>query len=241
MFFQSSIIGIILDDFGSLILKGLGITLLLSVVGTLIGLVIALFFGSILSLKKNDFDSKTKRTIKNIAKGIINVYVTVFRGTPMLVQATIFYFSFYKMGIQWSATFAGLFTVTLNTAAYLTEVVRSGINSVSQDQTEAGLAIGLSPFKTFLYIILPQALKNSMASIGNELIVNIKDTSVLSVIGIVDLYNACDMAGSEYSVVLEIMLIAAAIYLVLTSFFAIVLRYFEKLLGAPTKAITSSN
>lgn len=80
-----------------------------------------------------------------------------------------------------------------------------------------------------------------MASIGNELIVNIKDTSVLSIIMIVDLYNACIVAGSTYSAVLEAMLIAAAIYLCLTSIFSVGLRKIEKMIGAPTKALTSSN
>lgn len=231
----------ILENYGLLILKGVGTTLLLAIIGTILGLLIALFLGSILSLEESPFDSKTKKYAKKIGKAIINVYVTVFRGTPMIVQAMIFYYTFYKMGIRWSYTTAGMFTVTLNTAAYLTEVVRSGIASINKDQTEAGLSIGLSPFKTFLYIVLPQALKNSMASIGNELIVNIKDTSVLSVIMIVDLYNACSLAGSAYGAVLESMLIAAAIYLCLTSFFSVVLRKIEKLIGAPTKAITSSN
>lgn len=231
----------IIENYGNLILKGIGTTLLLAIVGTILGLVIALFFGSILSSNDSLFDSNFKIKLKKFVKTLINIYVTVFRGTPMIVQAMIFYYSFYKMGIRWSYTTAGVFTVTLNTAAYLTEVVRSGICSISKEQTEAGLSIGLSPFKTFIYITLPQALKNSMASIGNELIVNIKDTSVLSVIMIVDLYNACSMAGSTYGAVLEAMIIAAIIYLILTSLFAIIFRKIEKLIGAPTKALTSSN
>lgn len=232
---------LIIKEYGGLILNGIGQTLLLAIIGTILGLVIALLLGTVLSLEETPFDSKTKKQFKKIGKAIINIYTTIFRGTPMIVQAIIFYYTFYKIGIRWSPIIAGIFTVTLNTAAYLAEVVRSGICSVSKDQTEAGLAIGLSPFRTFLYITLPQALKNSMASIGNELIVNIKDTSVLSVIMIVDLYNACNMAGSAYGVYLEAMLIAAAVYLFLTSFFAIVLRKIEKLIGAPTKALTSSN
>ena len=232
---------VILENYGKLILKGVGTTLLLAIVGTLLGLIIALFLGSILSSQDSPFDSQLKRNLKKVIKAIINVYTTVFRGTPMIVQAIIFYYSFYNFGIKWSYTTAGIFTVTLNTAAYLTEVVRSGISSVSKDQTEAGLSVGLSNFRTFLYIVLPQALKNSMASIGNELIVNIKDTSVLSVILIVDLYNACKLAGSTYGAFVEPMLIAAAIYFILTSFFSVVLRKIEKMLGAPTKALTSSN
>lgn len=231
----------ILENYGKLILKGVGTTLLLAIVGTALGLIIALFLGSILSSKDSPFDSQFKCVVKKIVKAIINIYTTIFRGTPMIVQAIIFYYSFYNFGIKWSYTTAGIFTVTLNTAAYLTEVVRSGISSISNDQTEAGLAVGLSNFKTFLFIILPQALKNSMASIGNELIVNIKDTSVLSVILIVDLYNACKLAGATYGAFVEPMLIAAAIYFILTSFFSVVLRMFEKKLGAPTKALTSSN
>lgn len=231
----------IIKNFGELILKGVGTTLLLAIVGTALGLIIALFLGSVLSAKENTFDSEFQKVLKKVSKAIINVYTTVFRGTPMIVQAIIFYYSFYNFGIKWSYTTAGIFTVTLNTAAYLTEVVRSGITSISNDQTEAGLAVGLSNFKTFLFIILPQALKNSMASIGNELIVNIKDTSVLSVILIVDLYNACKLAGATYGAFVEPMLIAAAIYFILTSFFSIVLRFVEKRLGAPTKALTSSN
>ena len=231
----------ILENYGKLILQGVGSTLFLAIVGTLLGLIIALFLGSILSLEDDPFDSKIKKVIKRIICAIINVYTTIFRGTPMIVQAIIFYYGAVQMGIAWSYTSAGLFTVTLNTAAYLTEVVRGGIVAVSKDQTEAGLAIGLSRFKTFVYIVLPQALKNSMASIGNELIVNIKDTSVLSVILIVDLYTACKLAGAPYSVFVEPMLIAAVIYFILTSFFSIVFRKIEKLIGAPTKALTSSN
>ena len=192
-------------------------------------------FASLNKVKK--FISK----LQKVAKAIINIYTTVFRGTPMIVQAIIFYYSFYNFGIRWSYTTAGIFTVTLNTAAYLTEVVRSGISSINKDQTEAGLAVGLTNLQTFFFIILPQALKNSMASIGNELIVNIKDTSVLSVILIVDLYNACSLAGSTYGAFVEPMLIAAAIYFILTSLFSIILRKIEKMLGAPTKALTSSN
>ncbi len=232
---------LIIKNYGKLILQGVGITLLLSVVGTILGLLIALIFGSLLSIESSPFDSNVKRRFNKVIKLIIKAYVTVFRGTPMIVQAMIFFYTFHQIGINWSATVAGLFTVTLNTGAYLTEVVRGGINSVSKDQKEAGLSIGLSTFQTFRLIILPQALKNSMASIGNELIVNIKDTSVLSVIMVVDLFNACKTAAGKYAAHTEAMLIAAAIYLCLTLFFSYVLQKIEKKIGAPIKALTSSN
>ncbi len=232
---------LIIKNYGKLILQGVGITLLLSVVGTILGLLIALIFGSLLSRENSPFDSNAKRHFNKVIKLIIKAYVTAFRGTPMIVQAMIFFYTFHQIGISWSATVAGLFTVTLNTGAYLTEVVRGGINSVSKDQKEAGLSIGLSTYQTFRLIILPQALKNSMASIGNELIVNIKDTSVLSVIMVVDLFNACKTAAGRYAAYTEAMLIAAAIYLCLTLFFTYVLQKIEKKIGAPIKALTSSN
>lgn len=232
---------IILEEYGPLILKGVGVTLFLAIIGTILGLIFALLFGSLLSVEENEFDTKLTKFLKRFVKGFINIYVTVFRGTPMIVQAIIFYYSFYKMGIKWSPIVAGLFTVTINTTAYLTEVIRGGISSIGKDQTEAGLSVGLSVFATFFHIRLPQALKNSMASIGNELIVNIKDTSVLSVIMIVDLYNACMTASGAYSTYVEPMLIAAAIYLTLTLFFSFILRKIELKIGAPTKTITSSN
>ena len=159
----------------------------------------------------------------------------------MILWTIIFYYSFLKIGINWSPIVAGLFTVTINTTAYLTEVIRGAIKSITKDQTEAGLSVGLSQFKTFIYIVLPQALKNAMASIGNELVVNIKDTSVLSVIMIIDVYNACMMAAGKYYFYIESMLIAAGIYLFLTMFFTIILRYIEKKIGAPLKQLTSSN
>ena len=131
----------ILENYGKLILKGVGTTLLLAIVGTALGLIIALFLGSILSSKDSPFDSQFKCVVKKIVKAIINIYTTIFRGTPMIVQAIIFYYSFYNFGIKWSYTTAGIFTVTLNTAAYLTEVVRSGISSISMIKLKLDLLL----------------------------------------------------------------------------------------------------
>lgn len=232
---------LIIKNYGKLIIQGVGVTLLLSVVGTILGLLLALIFGSILSKEESPFTSSIKNAFNADIKRLIKVYVTVFRGTPMIVQAMIFFYTFHQIGINWSATVAGLFTVTLNTGAYLTEVVRSGISSVSKSQKEAALSIGLTNFQAFRLIVLPQTLKNAMASIGNELIVNIKDTSVLSVIMVVDLFNACKIAAGKYAAYSEAMFIAAGIYLFLTLFFTYILQKIEKRIGAPLKALTSSN
>lgn len=231
----------ILKEFGLQIINGIGVTLLLAISGTIFGLIIAIVFGSFLSKNKNPFSSKINQIITKVFQTIIKVYVNVFRGTPMIVQAVLFYYTFYQIGINWSPICAGIFTISLNTGAYLTEIIRSSIASISKEQKEAGLAIGFTNFQVFILITLPQALKNAMAAIGNELIINIKDSAVLGVITIVDLYGVCEIAAGRYGVFIESMLIAAAIYLCLTIIFSKLFNWIEKKIGAPTKPITSSN
>lgn len=231
----------ILDEFGSQFIDGVIVTLCLAIVGTIVGFIIALLFNVIRVQKINDSDNSLTRFAKLFSQGFVKVYVTIFRGTPMIVQAVIFYYSFYQMGIKWSPFVAGLFTISLNTAAYLTEVLRSGIDSVDKGQYEAARSIGLGGFRTYLFVIFPQAIKNSFASIGNELIVNIKDSSVLSVITVVDLFSIADSAAGTYYWYVEAMLIAAVIYLVLTYATSKVLNLIEKKLDIETKDIVSSN
>lgn len=224
----------IVDEYLSQILLGIARTLLLSLVGTLVGFIIACLFSYIRTKKECG-------PVGKVLKGFVNVYVTVIRGTPMMVQALIFYYSFKMMGINWDPLSAGLFTVSINTTAYLTEVLRGGIEAVDEGQYEAARSIGMSSFKAMTFIVYPQAIKNSMASIGNEFIVNIKDTSVLNVIGVIEVYNACLMAGNKYYKVVEAMCIAAIIYLVMTLTSSYLLKKLERRVGSPVKEITSSN
>ena len=231
----------IISEYWNLLLGGIGITLLLSVVGTIIGLLIAFVFSIIRVQTVNSFDSKFKKIIKTIGVGTIKTYVNIIRGTPMIVQAVLFYYGFAQLGVNWSPLVAGLFTVSVNTAAYLTEVLRGGIQSVDKGQLEAARAIGMSQGKAMFLVIIPQALKNSFASIGNELIVNIKDTAVLNILSVVDLFTVTKNAAGKTYFYLEAMLIAAAIYLFLTYFSSKLLMYFERKVGAPVKEITSCN
>lgn len=231
----------IVREYASQFIDGLKVTIILAVLGTIFGLLIALVFSILRTIKINKNDFILIKVLKYIGYGFVKVYVTVFRGTPMIVQAVIFYYSFNDMGFTWSPFAAGLFTVSLNTAAYLTEVLRSGIDSVDKGQYEAARSIGLSSVKTFIYIIFPQAIKNSFASIGNELIVNIKDTSVLSVISVVDLFTVSDSAAGTYFMYVEAMLVAALLYLLLTIITSKLLQIIEKRIGVPTKGIVSSN
>lgn len=231
----------IIREFWPQFLDGLKVTLLLAIVGTSIGLLIALLFSAIRVININKNDKLLIKVIKYIGLLFVKTYVTIFRGTPMIVQAVIFYYSFYQAGIKWSAFAAGLFTISLNTAAYLTEVLRGGITSVDKGQTEAARSIGLSSVKTFIYIVFPQAIKNSFASIGNELIVNIKDSAVLSVITVIDIFSVADSAAGKYFLFIEAMIVAAIIYLILTYSVAKLLQVIEKRLGVETKEIVSSN
>lgn len=232
---------IILTEFKDLFLKGIGTTLFLAFLGTIFGFVIALLFSLIRLQKISKDDLGIVKFLKRIGFAFVKLYVTVFRGTPMMVQAIFFYYTFYTIGIRWSALEAGIFTISLNTAAYLTEVLRSGIESVDKGQYEAARSIGLSGIKANLLIVFPQAIKNSFASIGNEFIVNIKDSSVLSVIAVVDLFNVADRALGTHYWYAETMLLAASMYLVLTYTTSKLLQWLERRMDVEVKDIVSSN
>lgn len=232
---------LIITEYLDQILIGIGNTLLLSLVGTVIGFFLALIFANLRILTVDRRDHLVIKILKTLGSKFSKLYVAIFRGTPMIVQAIIFYYTFYSIGIKWSPMQAGLFTVSLNTTAYLTEVIRGAILSLDKGQMEGARSIGLSKTKAMIYIILPQAIKNSMASIGNEFIINIKDTAVLSLIQVFDLFSVMHKAAGAYYLYIESMLIAAMIYLILTLSTSLLLRYLEQKLGAPTKALPSSN
>lgn len=237
--------------------EGIKVTISLALLGTVIGLILAFGLVSLRMLTINPRDNDLIKFIKKIGCGFAKVYVTVIRGTPMIVQAFIFYFlvlalvrpslslSDYRDFIDnvWTPFRAGLFTVSINTTAYLTEVLRGGLNSVDKGQKEAAEALGLGKFKTMMLIVFPQALKNSLPSIGNEFIVNIKDTSVLTLIGVLDLFSVSknDILGVFSGKSLEAYLIVAAYYLILTYLTSKLLQYFEKRMNLPVKEIVSSN
>lgn len=234
-------IWIIIKEYGSMLITGIGVTLGLSFVGTLIGLFIALILTIMRVQEPKQMDVKISIFFKKIVSGFARIYVTIFRGTPMIVQAVIFYYSFYQLGIKWSPFAAGLFTVSLNTAAYLTEVLRGGITAIDKGQIEAAKSIGLTNIQAFINIVFPQAIKNSFASIGNEFIVNIKDTAVLSTIMVVDIFSVANRAAGKYYLYVEAMVIAAVIYLCITYLTSKLLKMIEKKMNVEVKDIVSSN
>lgn len=192
------------SKYGSYYIKGTGITLGLSVLGVLFGGI----FGCFLALMKL---SKNK-----LAKGLALVYIEYVRGTPLLVQIFLVYFGTGVLGFNLNAFAAGAIAVCLNSGAYVAEIIRAGINAVPQGQFEAARSLGLSQVKTMQKIIMPQAIKNILPALGNEFVTVIKESSVVSVIGVGDLmFQAGVVQGASFKPFLPIVIVSI-IYFVLT-------------------------
>ncbi len=217
-------------------------TLVLAIVGTVVGLIIGIFIAYGKNIKIKEMDSTFVKVIKGFILGICNIYSTILRGTPMMVQALLFKYACLALGLNWALIkipgevgnvvngwlVAGIIVITLNTAAYMAEIVKSGLNGVDAGQREGALSLGFSEFKTSITVILPQAIRNALPTIGNELIVNIKDSSVLNVIAVTELYFRMNtIATSTYSF-LTCYIILACIYLILTLIASFILKLIEK-------------
>ena len=209
---------------------GIKITLMLAFLGTIFGLVIGLVLGGLRAITIDEQDKAIVKLFKKFLHAIVNIYVWFFRGTPMMVQAMFLYYAFRSI-LGWSVNVAGIVIISVNTGAYMAEIIRSGIQSVDKGQMEAARSLGMSSAQTMIHIILPQAIRNSFPSIGNEFIVNIKDSSMLNVIGVIELYfQTTSVAGSMY-LSTPTYFIACCFYLILTSIATIILSYTEKRLN----------
>jgi len=217
-------------------------TVILAIFGTVIGLVLGILLAYGKNVKIKETDSKIIKFLKGFCLTICTIYSTVLRGTPMMVQALLFKYGCSAIGLNWGDIFfkgdinyvlngwliAGLIVITLNTAAYMGEIVKSGLNGVDVGQIEGARSLGFSASKTSVLIILPQALRNALPTIGNELIVNIKDSSVLNVISVTELYFRLNRIATTNYAFMESYLILAAIYLVLTLVASFSLKLIEK-------------
>lgn len=204
-------------------LLGIKTTLIISISGTLIGFLIGLLVGGIRALKLDK-----SNVFKKILDVILKVYIEVFRGTPMMVQAVFIYYLVYTNIVRWDKMTAAIFVISINTGAYMAEIVRGGIQAVDNGQNEAARSLGLSAWQTMRYVILPQAIKNAFPAIGNELIVNIKDSSVLMIISISELmFQSSSIAGTTYRFT-ETYFVSAMIYLILTTISSFILHLLEK-------------
>lgn len=213
------------------ILGGVGNTMLIAIVGTLIGLLIGLLNGIIRTIPQ--VKNKVGAALMKVVNFLITAYVEVFRGTPMMVQAMIIFwgYAYANGGKQLALIPAGIAIVSINTGAYITEIVRGGIISIDKGQFEGAASIGMSHFQTMIYVVIPQALRNILPSVSNEFVVNIKDTSVLNVIGVAELFYYSAMAAKNSYKIFASYVIACVIYFILTFTVTRLLRLFEKLLA----------
>lgn len=215
-------------------LYGAGITMLIAVTGTIAGFFIGLVIGVIRTIPRNNKDSMVRKVLLKLYTFVLVSYIEVFRGTPMIVQAMVIYYgAAITFGIHLSPLWAGIFIVSINTGAYLAEIVRGGILSIDKGQFEAAHSLGMTHNQTMINIVLPQAIRNILPALGNEFVINIKDTSVLNVISVSELYFASKgIAGNNYRF-FEVFLITSVIYFILTFTITRILRYLEKKLDGP--------
>lgn len=223
-----SSIGKIIAKYYPLLLEGIGYTLLVSVIGTIVGLIIGLLIGVFRTMPtpKNKF----LRALKKAGDCILSAYIEIFRCTPMMVQAMVIFWGFALLndGQTLNVIFSGMFIVSINTGAYMAEIVRGGIMSIDKGQYEGAEAVGMTHFQAMFKVILPQAIKNILPSVANEFVINVKDTSVLNVIGFTELYfQAKKIVSITYDTFATYLLIAA-IYFVLTFTITRILRLIEK-------------
>lgn len=222
-------VSLLLEKYGLLFLSGAGYTMLIAVVGTAAGFALGLLVAIVRTIPVSGKDSWIKKTGLKIASVILNVYIEVFRGTPMIVQAMVIYYgAMMYMGLRMPALGAAMFIISINTGAYMAEIIRGGIISVDKGQKEAAHAIGMTHWQSMVHVVLPQAVRNIMPSIGNEFVVNIKDSSVLNVISVSELFFVSKSAAGTYARYFEAFFITAVIYFVLTFTVTRLLRLLEK-------------
>ena len=215
-------------------LLGTVTTLFVSLSGTIIGFFLGLGVSLIQYTKVDDRSSMLFKIIINILKVLINIYITIFRGTPMIVQAMVIFYGLpVLIGLNLDPLPAALLIVSINTGAYMAEMIRGGVDSVDPGQLEGAQAIGMSHFQAMVNIIFPQAVRNVLPSIGNEFIINIKDTSVLNVIGVTELFFTSKSIAGSYAKYYEVFIITSAIYLFLTFTISMILKSIEKKIDGP--------
>ena len=222
----------LLDKYGILFLQGAGATMLLAIVGTVSGFLIGLGVAIVRTAELSPQSGAFSRAVLGAAKGLLTAYIEIFRGTPMIVQAMVVYYGALEyLGLDIPAMGAAFLVVSVNTGAYMAEILRGGILSVDPGQKEAAVAVGMTHWQTMTSVILPQAVRNTLPSVGNEFVVNIKDSSVLNVISVTELYFMSRSAAGTYWKYFEVFFITSVIYFVLTFTVTRLLRLLEKKLS----------
>ena len=225
-------IGKLWAKYGASYLTGMRNTLILALTATAIGCVIGFLCGVLNTIPCAPGDSPVKKFFLKLIRAIVRIYVEVFRGTPMVLQAVFLYYGlpYFTNGAQrfdniWAAA---ILVVSINTGAYMAESVRGGIISVDPGQTEGAKAIGMTHVQTMLNVILPQALRNIMPQIGNNFIINVKDTSVMFIIGFTEFFASHRYIVGINNKYFPSAVIEMAGYLLMTLIASGILRLVEK-------------
>jgi amino ABC transporter, permease protein, 3-TM region, his/glu/gln/arg/opine family len=217
------VLNFITDDRWMSLLRGLFVTLKITFFAVILGFVL----GFSVAIVRNVYENTKKLKILNF---ICNVYLTVIRGTPVVVQLLIIYFVIFS-SIRIDKSIAAILAFGINSGAYQAEIFRSGINSIPKGQMEAGRSLGFSYAQTMVNIIMPQAIKNVLPTLGNEFIVLMKETSVAGYIALEDLTKAGDVIRSRTYSAMMPFLAVALLYLIMVMFFTYLLKLFERRLA----------
>lgn len=210
-------VSFLLDNLGPQFVKGTITTLELAFAGTVLGCLLGFLVGIVQSITVDKHSSPISRVLVKVLKGLVAVYVEVFRGTPMMVQAMVIYYgSAQAYGIDLNPFVSGVLVLSLNTGAYMAESVRGAITGIDPGQLEGAYAIGFTHVQAMTRVIIPQAFRNLIPQIGNMFISSIKDTSVLNVISVTELYFIGRGVSSAYYRFFETFFIISMIYLFLT-------------------------
>ena len=225
----------LLDKYGASYLTGIQNTLILAVVATLAGCLIGFVCGVLNTIPHSKNDPWIKRAFLALIRAIVRIYVEVFRGTPMVLQAVFIFYGlpyFTNNAVQFRGNegiwIASLLVVSINTGAYMAESVRGGIISIDPGQTEGAKAIGMTHVQTMVNVIMPQALRNILPQIGNNFIINLKDTSVMFIIGFTEFFATHkSVAGATFKYFPSAALEMVG-YLCMTLIASVLLRWLEK-------------
>ena len=225
-FFQD--VGYILANYWLDFLKGVGWTLVISLVATLIGLLLGLIIGIIRTIpySKNKFLFGLQKAINFL----LSTYIEVFRGTPMMVQAVVIYwgYAFAAGGKTLPLIPSAIVIVSINTGAYIAEIVRGGILGIDKGQFEAAHALGMNHFQTMVHVVIPQVMKTILPAVSNEFVINIKDTSVLNVIGVTELYFMMALTVKTTYKNFPVYFVGCVIYFILTFTVTRIIKLIEK-------------
>ncbi len=221
----------VLARYGGSYIEGAWRTVILAVVCTAVACVIGFAVGLIRSIPLEKDDPLPKRICLRMVRALLTAYVEFFRGTPLMLQAMFIFYGLAYGGIHPNTFVAGIFILSVNTGAYMAETVRGGVQAIDPGQLEGAKAIGMTHMQAMIYIVMPQTLRNLVPQIGNYFIINLKDSSLLSVISVTELFFSFKSAAAALYLYFPAAFIAMMLYLSMTLISAKLLRMWEKKLA----------